>query len=736
MNADSFSGETHEPEVFDPSRRRFLRDSALLGGVGLSLGVALPSCSAEQSEAVNKANPEQFTPSIWLTVNADNSVVITVAESEMGQGVLTALPMLVAEEMDLDWQQIRVRQAPVDPAFGYQITGGSTSVMKAWQPLREAGATARQALLEAAAAQWQAPVSECLSSAGAIRWPSGGQQMNYGEIALLAAQRPLPTAVQLKLPSDYRILGFPQQRTDLIAKTTGQASFGIDTNMPGMRVAVIARPPTLGGTVAAVDAEQARAMPGVVEVINLTRGVAVIAEGYWQAVEGRKAVNIRWQSVEQAVDSAQIEQQMVSRLDGSAALAWQRGQAAPIDADEPDLVEAIYQLPLQAHATMEPMNCSAWFHDGICEVWAPTQAPTRSHEVAADIAASTLERYWRKIELRLTGEADDPVLVHTTLMGGGFGRRSEIDFVRDAVAIARRVTYPIKLIYSREDDFASDYFRPPTVQRLRARLDQQGYPDQWHHRLVSNSDSTSGAKRLPYVVPNVLVDVGVVATPHLKHGYWRSVAHSYTAFAVESFIDELAHVNGTDPLDYRLAMLADAPRDRAVLEAVAEMAGWRREQENRYLGIAGHRAFGSYTAQVVELVRQPQGELKLVAVYCAFDCGQIVDPDIVEGQLQGSIIYALTSALKSQVTVNEGVVEQSHFGDFPLLRFDETPEINIRLTASSESPGGVGEPGVPPLLPALANALFRATGERYRRFPVTGLQLASGRAGRTDENQG
>lgn len=736
MKQGSSTKKHLKPECFDASRRRFLRDSALLGGAGLSLGIVLPACSEEPGKPVDSAGKGQFSPSIWLTVNSDNSVMLTIAEAEMGQGVLTALPMLIAEEMDLDWQQITVRQAPVEAEFGYQLTGGSRSIRKSWQPLREAGATARQALLEAAAEKWQAPRVECLTRNGSVVWPQGQQELNYGELAVLAAGRPLPKSVQLKLPQNYLILGHPQVRTDLSAKTSGQARFGIDTGLPGMRVAVIARPPRLGEAVASFDAAKALAMPGVVDVIDLTTGIAVIAEGFWQAMRARDAINVRWHKADSQVDSVQIEQQMVGRLDGDAQLAWQRGDVAPFDGDDASTVQAVYRLPLQAHATMEPMNCSVWFHDGICEVWAPTQAPTRSREVAADIAASTVERYWQKIELRLTGESSDPVLLHTTLMGGGFGRRAEVDFVRDAVAIARRVAYPIKLIYSRGDDFASDYFRPPSVQRLRARLDQQGYPVQWHHRLVSNTDSSSGAKRLAYSVPNVLVDVGVVPTPHLRHGYWRSVAHSYTAFAVESFIDELAHVSDVDPLAYRLQMLVDAPRDRVVLEAVAKMAGWHQKQEGRYLGIAGHRAFGSYTAQVVELVRQPQGHLNLVSVYCAFDCGQVIDPDIVEAQLQGSIIYALTAALKSQVTVSHGVVEQSHFGDFPLLTFDETPEIKISLMASTESPGGVGEPGVPPLLPALANALYMATGERYRSFPVDGLELASGRAGRKDEYRG
>lgn len=719
-------------EYFDASRRRFLRDAALLGGAGagLSLGVALPAWSNDQPDQEPGHGQEQegFAPSVWITVNSDNSVVLTVAEAEMGQGVLTALPMLIAEEMDLNWQQILVRQAPVEPRFGNQMTGGSTSIRRAWQPMREAGATARQALLEAAAEQWHAPAAECLTDSGKVFWHQGKREATYGELALAAANRPLPGKVALKLPGDYCILGRPQSRTDLHGKTSGSARFGIDTTLPGMRVAVIARPPRLGETVAGINSAAALAINGVVKVINLTSGVAVIAEGYWQAQQGRDALDISWLAADVLADTGRIEQQMRSRLDGEAELAWQRGKPVTLAADQQATMEAVYSLPLQAHATMEPMNCSVWFHEGLCEVWAPTQAPTRSRAIAADIAANALERQWQKIEMRLIGERSDPVLLHTTLMGGGFGRRAESDFVVDAVTIARQVDYPVKLIYSRGDDFASDYFRPPSVQRLRARLDGQGHPTQWHHRLVSNSDSTSGAKRLAYSIPDVLVDVGVVATPHLRHGYWRSVAHSYTAFAVESFIDELAHQNNRDPLAYRLNLLTDAPRDQAVLTAVAQMAGWNVPRGDRYLGIAGHQAFGSHTAQVVELVRQSEGTLKLTRVYCAFDCGQVIDPDIVEAQLQGSIVYALTAAIKSQISVKAGAVEQRDFVSFPLLRFDETPDIEIRLITNQESPGGVGEPGVPPLLPALANALYVATGKRYRSFPVNGLELSSGRA--------
>ena len=714
---------------FDASRRNFLRNSSLLGCAGLSLGIPIAGCRSE-SDTDPVLNTEQFSPSIWLSINVDNSVIISITEAEMGQGILTSLPMLIAEELDLDWQQIRVQQAPIEPEYGYQLTGGSTSIRKAWQPLREAGATARQGLLEAAAHTWQAPIDQCLTESGKVSWPQGKRSACYGDLALLASSRALPSNVALKRAESYRIIGHPQLRIDLEDKTSGKALFGIDANPPGMQVAVIVRPPRLGETVALVNSEAALEIDGVVKVINLGSGVAVIAEGYWQAQLGKQALDIQWQATNQRINSAEIEQNMVDQLDGPAELAWKRGNAEPLNgknSDENELYEAIYRLPLQAHATMEPMNCTAWFHNGLCEVWVPTQAPTRVRDLVADMASSGVERYWQKLELRVSGKRSDPVLIHNTLMGGGFGRRSEVDYAQDAVAIALQVDYPVKLIYNRGDDFSSDYFRPASVQRLRATLNGRGLPNRWHHRLVSSRPSTSGAKRIPYSIDDVLVDQQLVETPHLRDGYWRSVAHSYTAFAVESFIDELAHASNADPLTYRLELLPTASRNRRVLEAVAQMANWHNSTDSRYLGIAGHEAFGSYTAQVVELVTQPDGGLKLTSVFCAIDCGQVIDPNMVKAQLEGSIIYALTSAIKSSITIKDNIVEQQDFIDFPLLSFAETPEITVRLIESHASPGGVGESGVPPLLPALANALFVATGERYRSFPVAELKLSSGR---------
>lgn len=732
MNNGKSAGANSATESFSPARRNFLRATVLVGG-GFTLSLSLSGCGAEESGSDDDklSGSGAFSPSIWLTVNSDNSVILTVAEAEMGQGVLTALPMLIAEEMDLDWQQVMVRQAPVDPLFGNQQTGGSTSIRHAWQPLREAGATARQALVEAAARRWQVAPQECCTRNGRVFGTKEGDEATYGELAVLAAQAPLPVNAVLKLPQDYRILGRPQRRTDLLAKTSGKAMFGIDAMVSGMRVAVIAGPPRLGEVVSKVDSQRALAVPGVVDVINLITGVAVIAEGFWQAEQGRRALDLSWRAATPIVDSSQIEMQMINQLGSDEAeVVWSQGAGVDLDLDveQPGVVEAVYRLPLQAHATMEPMNCSAWFHHGICEVWAPTQAATRARDVAADLAVGSLERAWQKVELRLTGKRHDPVLVHTTLMGGGFGRRAEVDYVEQVVSIARQVSYPVKLIYSRGDDFAGDYFRPPSVQRMRARLSAKGLPLQWHHRLVSNSKSASGAKPITYDIPEALVDVHLVDTPHLRQGYWRSVAHSYTAFAVESFIDELAHYAGIDSLAYRLQLLPNGSRISKVLKSVAQMAGWHNSESNRYLGIAGHYAFGSYTAQVVELVDQPGGELRLTRVYCAFDCGQVIDPDMVQAQLQGSIVYALTAALKSHITVKDGVVGQRDFAGFPLLSFAETPEIIVQLVDSHATPGGAGEPGVPPLLPALANALFVATGERYRSFPVEGLALSSGPA--------
>lgn len=718
---------------FNPSRRRFLRNASLSMGAGLALGVALPGCGEETSEASATTGADEFRPSIWLRISTDNQVTITLAETEMGQGVMTAMPMLIAEELDADWDRIVIEQAPVEPAFGLQVTGGSSSIRQAWRPLREAGATAREALLQAAAELWSVRPDSCTTERGMVLHLASGRSLAYGALTALASARPLPDKVRLKKPAQFRLLGAALPSKGLEAKVKGAARYGLDQAPPGLLVALIARAPTLGARLIGFDADIAARMPGVRKIFAVDSGVAVVADGFWEAQQARDALTVEWQQDRHsAPDSQRMSALFAASLRGTGEADEQRGEPLPVLGQTAPLREALYELPLQAHATFEPMNCTAWFHDGICEVWAPTQAPTQARDLARDLALTAPERLWHKAELRLTGNRSDPVLLHPTLMGGGFGRRLHTDYVAEAVQIAKQMSGPVKVIWTREDDFRHDHFRPASLQRLRAVLDQNGLPKAWHHRVVSTDSSTSGAKSLEYAIPHVLVDKVVVKVPGLRTGPWRSVAHSYTAFAVESFIDELAQAAGTDPYRYRRQLLGHSPRHLGVLDAAATAAGWDNPRDdrggNRYLGMAVHKAFETYVCQVAEILADGANPPRLTRVVCAIDCGQVVHPDTVRAQVEGSIIFALNTVWKSSITLRDGAVEQTNYHQFELLRMGEIPAIEVLLIAGAEAPGGVGEPAVPPLAPAVANALFAATGKRHRSLPVGADVLRSGRA--------
>lgn len=720
-------------DSFNPSRRRFLRNTSLSMGAGLALGVTLPGCGGETSEANSKHAADEFRPSIWLRISSNNQVTITLAETEMGQGVMTAIPMLIAEELDADWDQVVVEQAPVEPAFGFQVTGGSSSIRQAWRPLREVGATAREALLQAAAELWSVNPDSCGTEPGMVLHLASGRSLAYGALTALASARPLPDKVRLKKPAQFRLLGTALPSKGLEAKVQGGARYGMDQTPPGLLIALIARAPILGARLTGFDASVSARIPGIRKIFAVDSGVAVVADGFWEAQQARDALTVEWQQDRlSAPDSQRMSALFAASLPGPGEPDEQRGEPLAVFGQTAGLQEALYELPLQAHATFEPMNCTAWFHDGICEVWAPTQAPTQARDLARDLALSAAERLWHKAELRLTGSRSDPVLLHPTLMGGGFGRRLHNDYVTEAVQIAKQISGPVKVIWSREDDFRHDHFRPASLQRLRAVLDQHGLPKAWHHRVVSTDSSTSGAKGLEYAIPHVLVDKITVKVPGLRTGPWRSVAHSYTAFAVESFIDELARTAGTDPYRYRRQLLGHSPRHLGVLDAAATAAGWdgpRSDHDgNRYLGLAVHKSFETYVCQVAEVFADGANPPRLTRVVCAIDCGQVVHPDTVRAQVEGSIIFALNTVLKSSITLRDGAVEQTNYHQFELLRMDETPAIEVILIAGADAPGGVGEPAVPPLAPAVANALFAATGKRYRSLPVGANVLRSGRA--------
>ena len=704
----------------DPGRRRFLKTT--LAGGGLTLAFCLPLGGCGRGGDGEPAGAAPFRPNAWLQIEPDGTTTVFLAEAEMGQGVYTSIPMLVAEELDADWQHIRLQRAPLEPEYGAQRTGGSTSVRDGWDTLRQAGATARAMLVAAAAQAWGVPAAQCRTEPGFVIDGAGERRLGYGELAAAAARLPVPQDVALKPPAEFRLLGRPVTRTDLDAKVRGSAVFGIDVQLPGLLVASVARCPYFGGRVKSFDASAAEKIPGVVSVHEIGSGVAVVADGYPAALKGRDALRIVWDfDPASGVDSEDIDAALHAATEGTADREEAR-QGSPETALEqaPRRLQAEYRLPFQAHATLEPMNCTVRISDGLCEVWAPTQAPTDAHREVEALLLGPLDKLMRKVGRKLSIDMPSDVRIHTTLLGGGFGRRLKQDFVVEAVEIALAAGRPVKLIWSREDDLQHDFYRPATRHRLQAGLDDAGQPLAWRHRIAGPSRGlcVGGARRIPYAIANLLVDYRNVDTPVPVH-YWRSVAHSHNGFVIESFIDELAAAAGADPYEYRRALMKDQPRLRRVLELAAEKAGWSGERpEGRYLGIAAHSSYGSHVAQVAEVSVQ-DGRVRVHRVTCAIDCGQVVNPDTVKAQMEGSVVFGLSAALKDEITLEQSRVRQSNFHDYRLLRFDETPEVETWIVDSDAHPEGVGEPGVPPIAAAVTNAIYAATGVRIRSLPVT-----------------
>lgn len=704
-------------------RRTFLKAGLAAGG-GLLLGFFLPD-AARPARAAGAAAP--FAPNAWLRIAPDDTVTFVISKVEMGQGVYTALPMLLAEELEVELGRVRTEMAPsaevyVDPLLGLQATGGSTSVRSGWQTLREAGAAAREMLTAAAADVWQIPPERCRARNGQIVHPDGKRRLNYGQLAEAAARLPVPQKVPLKDPKTFRYLGKPVPRLDGPAKIDGSAVFGIDVKMPGLLTAMFARCPTFGGKPRAVETAKAMQVRGMKKALRMDEGVAVLAENFWAAKKGRDALQIEWDEGPLAgLDSASVERRFEEASERAGAVARHDGDAAAALQAAPKIVEAAYFSPFAAHATMEPMNCTVDLRADRCEIWVGTQAPSLVQATAA----------------KLTGLPEEKIKVNALYLGGGFGRRFEQDFVIQAIAIAKQAGAPVKLVWTREDDMRHDVYRPASLSKLRAALDAEGRPVAWEQRIVGPSilkrvmpedlqqdgkldpSSIEGAANHLYGIPNVHVDY-VMDEPGVPVGFWRSVGNSQNGFVVESFVDELAYAAGQDPLKYRLGLLEKHPRQRAVLELAAAKAGWGRKlPKGTGLGIAAVNSFGSYVAEAVEASIGADGEIAVKKVVCAVDCGAIVNPDTVEAQIQGAVIYALTAALKGPIRIERGGVAQSNFHDYPLLRLDETPRIEVYIVPSVAEPGGVGEPGVPPLAPALGNALFAAAGKRLRRLPFS-----------------
>lgn len=714
-------------DILNVSRRDFLKTGITVGG-GLVLGFSLSRHNL-LSEAATPSTGS-FVPNAFIRISKDDIVTIIVNKSEMGQGVYTSLPMLVAEELEVDWSKIRIEPAPVDPAYnhtqwGIQGTGGSTSVWSEWERLRKAGATAKAMLLKAGSEIWKVDPASCRAEKGFVIHNATQRRLSYGQLVEKAARMEPPKEVSLKEPKDFKIIGKPRRRLDTPEKTNGKAIFGIDAKVAGMLTAVVARPPVFGGMVKSFNANKARAVPGVREVVQIDSGIAVIADGFWSAKQGRDALEIVWDEGPLAnLSTAGMVEQYRNLAKTPGMGARREGNPEQTLPKATKQLSAEYEVPYLAHACMEPLNCLVDLRSDSCEIWTGTQFQTIDRDTAA----------------RVAGLRPEQVKIHTTFLGGGFGRRAnpQSDFIVMAVQVAKVAKKLVKVIWTREDDMKGGYYRPMWYDRIAAGLDGKGSLIAWLHTIVGQSilsgtpfdpkedvdpASVEGAKEIPYEIPNILVElhspkIGVPVQ------WWRSVGHSHTAFVVESFMDEMAHEADKDPYEFRRGLLAKHPRHYGVLRLAAEKAGWRRPlPKGRGRGIAVHESFGSFVAQVAEVSVSPSGKVRVHKVVCAIDCGKIVNPDTIKAQMESGIVFGLSAALQGEITFKNGRVEQSNFNDYPLLRMNEMPLVEVYIVSSEEKSGGVGEPGVPPIAPAVCNAIFRITGKRIRRLPIRPEEL-------------
>lgn len=728
------------------NRRDFLKLSAASSG-GLMLSLNLTACAGTPTGYSEERGA--WTADAWLELTPDNRVFFTLARVEMGQGTYTGLTTLIAEELGVAPERIQVRFAPVgkeyiNPAIKLQMTGGSTSLATSWQPLRVAGACAREMLVSAAARIWAVSAADCQVDDGQVLHPNGSDALKFGQLVELAAKETVPDEPALKPANEWKYIGKSRGRLDALAKSTGTAQYGIDVELPGMVYAVVTRPPRYGATVASFDASESLAMPGVLEVFEIEQGVALVADKYWRARKAQQALKIEWNTAEalSASNASVMEFYRKAADEDPGVSEREEGDIDEAFESASRVVEVSYEQPYLAHATMEPMNATALYHGDRMEIWAPTQAPDLGRIAVA----------------RVTDLSPGDVDIHTTFLGGGFGRRLTQDFIAEAAAVAYKVNKPVKLIWSREEDTRHDLYRPAMLHRMKASISGDRVTG-WHHQIVGpqildwyvrnaapaqypwapkflydtlgkvglmaeglatpkDTSAIEGAVEYPYQVANLEVrhthcDPGVPIT------WWRSVGYSHNGFAVETFMDELAHETGQDPFQFRRDLLQHDPRHLGVLERAAELAGWGTPlAEGRARGIAVHRSFGTYVAQVVEASIEG-GAIHVHRVACAVDCGQVVNPDIVRDQIESGVIFGLTAALYGNITLENGAVKESNFHDYQVLRNHQRPEVEVAIIDSAEAPTGVGEPGVPPVLPALGNALFALTGKRQRTLPLT-----------------
>ncbi len=704
------------------SRREFVA-GGVAAGVGLVVGFYLPHGG--------KSGREIFSPNAYVRITQDNKVTIVLARSEMGQGVRTALPMILAEELEADWKNIEIEQAGASTLYGDQTTGGSASVKTTWDPMRKAGAAAREMLISAAALAWSVPRSSCNAHSGSIVHAASNRRLSYGELVSRAATLPIPTDVPLKQSKDYKIVGQRLARVDTPSKVKGEAVFGIDFKIPGTKYAVLSRCPTIGGKVASFDDKESKKISGVSYVGKIgDAAVAVVADSVWGAMEGRRVLSVNWDDgPNKDLNTAAVTESLKQAAAKKGASLYLAGDVSKVTGRR---ISSEYQLPFMAHAPMEPGNCTAKYSGNACELWAPTQVPQDCRDSVA----------------QAVGLDPDRVRVNVTLMGGGFGRRLEHDYAVEAALVSKalhdaKLGGPAKVLWTREDDMRFSTYRPASLHQLSATLDGAGWPVAFTHRIIA--PSISGQKGQPgpngidpdlpdeaafvYALQNVSLEY-VLAETAVPLGWMRSVYALQAGFASESFVDELAAAAGKDPLEYRLHMLArdqDVPyftttwktvRMRGVLQLAADKAGWKNPlPPGRFRGIACFGCFSSYMAEVVEISMENETP-RVHRVVAAVDCGQVVNPSILEQQIQGGIVYALTNALRAKITIEKGRVVQGNFDDYAPLRMEETPVVEVYSVQSTEAPTGIGEPSVPPLAPALCNAIYAATKKRIRALPI------------------
>ncbi|MBT5440463.1 MAG: xanthine dehydrogenase family protein molybdopterin-binding subunit [Candidatus Marinimicrobia bacterium] len=702
------------------NRRDFLKIS-YSASMGLVIGIALPIKNRLMSENIIK---DTFDPNVWVSIQQDNIINIITAKSEMGQHIRSSIPMIVAEELNADWSKVKVVQADTHPnKYGSQSTGGSGSIRRSYMRLRKAGATAKELLIQAASIKWDVPQNELKAEMNQIFHAKSKKSIKYGDLILIAGKLDPPSDPKLKDEKDFTIIGNSLPGLDTKSRVDGTAKFGIDIRIPNMLYATVAKCQTFGGAVKSFKAKKAKKINGVKYVFEVEGGIAVVATNTWSAIKGQSALDIEWEHGDfYSWNSEKIKKMMEDKSPKNAVIAKDSGDTKKIKNDLS--VESQYEVSFTSHATMEPMNCVAQVNKNSVELWVPTQSPQR-------IQSSIAEKLNLKIE---------KVKVNVTLMGGGFGRRLFSDFIPDAVEISKKIKKPVKLLWTREDDMRHDYYRPASIHKLKGSISDVKKIESWQHRIISPSISgqrsperfkngeldrsaVNGANNLPYDIPNILVDY-IMTNTKVPVGWWRSVYNSQNAFANEVFIDELAYKAGIDSLEFRMKMLNNSPRHKEVLKLAAEKANWGRSlTKGQGMGIAVHESFGSWSAQVATVSISKDRNISVDKIVASVDCGTVINPDGVKAQMEGSIVYGLTSTLKGEITIDKGAVSQSNFHDFELLQMNEMPKVEIYIVPSLEPPGGAGEPGLPPVAPAVANAIFNATGKRVRKLPIKAEDL-------------